>query len=81
MIVKGNIDADLVLHAMIQYDNYHQAVIVSGDGDFYCLIEYLSKAKKLFKIIVPNRKYSSLLRKFSSFIVNISLFRSKLEGK
>jgi len=26
---KGNIDTDLVLHAMIQYRNYHQAIIVS----------------------------------------------------
>ena len=39
--VKGNVDADLVLHAMIEYPNYKQAVVVSGDGDFYCLVEHL----------------------------------------
>lgn len=77
--IKGNVDAELVLHAMIEYPNYSKAVIVSGDGDFYCLIEYLVDKEKLEKIIVPNKKYSSLLRKFSSSIVNIGLFKNKLE--
>src|SRR3990167_8103550 len=34
--VKGNVDAELVLHAMIEYVNYEKAVIISGDGDFHC---------------------------------------------
>ncbi len=76
--VKGNVDAELVLHAMIEYPNYQIAVIVSGDGDFYCLIEYLVKQKKLLKIIVPNIHFSSLLRKFSYFIASIQLFKEKL---
>ena len=76
--VKGNVDAELVLHTMIEYPNYGKAVIVSGDGDFYCLIEYLVKQNKLRKIIVPNTHFSSLIRKFSNFIVNIQLFKEKL---
>ena len=77
--IKGNVDAELVLHAMIEYKNYDKAVVVSGDGDFHCLIEYLVKQNKLRKIIVPNARFSSLIRKFSSFIVNIQLFKKKLE--
>ena len=76
--VKGNVDAELVLHTMIEYENYDRAVIISGDGDFYCLVEYLVNKEKLCKIIVPNTRFSSLLRKFSDFIVNIQLFRGKL---
>ncbi len=76
---KGNVDADLVLHAMIQYANYEGAIIVTGDGDFHCLVEYLGGKEKLAKVIVPNLHYSSLLRKFSNFIVNIQFFRVKLE--
>ena len=79
--IKGNVDAELVLHAMIEYPNYEKAIIVSGDGDFHCLIEYLVKQNKLRKIIVPNARFSSLLKKFSDFIVNIQLFRKKLEKK
>ncbi len=63
--VKGNVDAELVLHAMIEYQNYQKAVIVSGDGDFHCLVKYLKNKGKLEKLIIPNRdKYSSLLREF-----------------
>ena len=67
--IKGNVDAELVLHSMIEYKNYSKAVIVSGDGDFHCLVEYLDKQKKLEKVIVPNRKkYSQLLSKFMKYI-------------
>lgn len=79
--VKGNVDAELVLHTMIEFNNYDKAIIVSGDGDFHCLVEYLAKKNRLFKLIVPNRRYSSLLRKFSRYIVNIDLFRGKLMKK
>lgn len=70
---KGNIDADLVLHAMIEYPHYDKAIIVSGDGDFYPLIEYLQKKSKLLKIITPNKKYSSLLLKFLPNIISMEL--------
>jgi len=76
---KGNVDAELVLHTMIELNSFDKAVIISGDGDFYCLVEYLESKKKLLKIIVPNHRYSSLLRKFSEkYIVNIALFKSKV---
>ena len=79
--IKGNVDAELVLHTMIRYPNYDKAIIVSGDGDFYCLIEYLEKKNKLLKVIAPNKKYSSLLRKFAKHIVVISLLKKKLMAK
>jgi len=80
--VKGNIDAELVLHAMIEYPNYEQAVIVTGDGDFHCLIEYLKKQNKLKKLIVPNRyEFSSLLRKFTLNMAFMNDLRGKLEYK
>lgn len=74
---KGNVDAELVLHAAtVEYPNYNKAVIVSGDGDFYCLHEYLEEKKKLFQIIIPNRhSESSLLRKFQKY--KVFLYREK----
>ena len=54
--VKGNVDAELVLHAMIEYANYDKALIVTGDGDFYCLVEYLLKKDKLLNLMIPNQK-------------------------
>lgn len=64
--VKGNVDAELVLHTMIQFKNFNQAIIVTGDGDFYCLVQYLLDNSKLYTVLVPNRfKYSALLKKFA----------------
>ncbi len=80
--VKGNIDAELVLHTMLEYSNFEKAVTVTGDGDFYCLIEYLKKQDRLEKLLIPNRyKYSSLLRKFISDASFVSDLRGKLEYK
>ena len=73
IVMKGNIDADLVLHTMIEFPHYDKAIIVSGDGDFYPLIEYLKKKNKLLKIITPNKKYSSLLLKFLPDIISMEL--------
>lgn len=83
---KGNCDAELVLHAMIEYPNYDQAILVSGDGDFHCLAEYLIKNKKLASFLVPNeKKYSALLKKLNTiddkYLVFISPLRSRLEYK
>lgn len=80
---KGNVDAELVLHAAaIEFSEYDRAVIVSGDGDFYCLYEFLEKNKKLFKIIIPNRKSeSSLLRQFQDYKVFLIRDRDKVERK
>ncbi|MBI4057948.1 NYN domain-containing protein, partial [Candidatus Microgenomates bacterium] len=74
---KGNVDAELVLHAAaIEYNNYDKAVIVSGDGDFYCLHEFLEQRAKLFKIIIPNRhSESSLLKGYQKY--KIFLYREK----
>ena len=80
--VKGNVDAELVLHTMIEYPNYDKATIVTGDGDFYCLVEHLQRQNKLLKLIVPDRSnYSSLLRKFISSIAFMNTLKEKLEYK
>lgn len=78
---KGNVDAELVLHsAAVEYANYDKAVIVSGDGDFYCLHEYLEKKGKLLRIIIPNSKSeSSLLRRFHRYKTFIEFEKDKLE--
>lgn len=79
-LVKGNVDAELVLHTMIEWPNYEKAVIVSGDGDFRCLIEYLVKKDKLEKLIIPNRrKYSSLLKEYIKSIQFMNSLQKKLE--
>ena len=78
--VKGNVDAELVLHTMIEWPNFDKAIIVSGDGDFHCLIEYLEQKKKILKLVAPTRKsFSSLLRKFGQYVVFVEDLKKKLK--
>lgn len=80
--VKGNCDAELVLQAMIDYLSYNKAIIVSGDGDFHCLIHYLWQKEKLEKVLIPNQKnYSALLKKFAEKLAFLNDLKNKLEYK
>jgi len=81
--LKGNCDAELVMHCVLEKDNFDKAMIISGDGDFHCLIEYLEGNSKLLKVGVPNKKkYSSLLRRFRHpYFWYIQDSRKKLEYK
>ncbi|MDB4978238.1 MAG: hypothetical protein JWM56_424 [Candidatus Peribacteria bacterium] len=81
--VKGNCDADLVLHTMIEYPHYDQAVIVSGDGDFHSLVKYLREKKKLKTLLIPDQKrYSALLKPAAAEkIAFVQPHRKKLEYK
>ncbi len=61
--VKGNIDAELVLQAMIDFERYDGALIVTGDGDFASLVSHLSNKNKLTGVLIPNqRQFSPLLK-------------------
>ncbi|MFC1780560.1 NYN domain-containing protein [Patescibacteria group bacterium] len=78
-IIKGNVDAELVLHSMIEYGNYDKAIIVTGDGDFHCLIDYLQEKNKLLKLFIPNKKsFSALLRKFYPSMVFLNALKRKV---
>ena len=77
---KGNVDAELILHTLIEYPNYDKALIITGDGDFYCLVEYLLKTDKLLKLMIPNKeRYSSLFRKMMPHIIFMNNLRRLLE--
>jgi len=79
--IKGNVDAELVLHAMLFLPEYDKAIIVSGDGDFHCLVEYLVSIDKLLRLMVPNKKFSGFLRKFNKYITRVDLLKKSLALK
>ncbi len=76
--VKGNIDADLVLWAMKEISNYDKAILVSGDGDFYSLVEYLESKKRLYKILTPSFQYSQLYNKYEEYIERLDQYKREL---
>jgi uncharacterized LabA/DUF88 family protein len=80
---KGNVDPELVLQAMIDLNNYEKAVIVTSDGDFSCLVEYLQSIGKLERLLAAS-KYgcSRYLRQAAGSKVDyMDNLRVKLEYK
>jgi len=82
---KGNIDADLVLQAMIDFyeNHFDKAVIATSDGDFYSLVDYFYQKNKLLAVLSPNREKCSILlqesaREKMKYMDNL---RQKLEYK
>lgn len=67
---KGNVDSDIVFSAMKKIaDNEHfdKILIVSGDGDYIKMVDYLIKKGKFKKMLFPNKKFaSSLYNKYGS---------------
>jgi uncharacterized LabA/DUF88 family protein len=60
---KGNVDAELVLQAMIDFNQYEKAVIVTSDGDFACLVKHLDEKETLERVLSPDREGCSALLK------------------
>lgn len=64
-IVKGNCDAELVLKAVSDFYTkaYDKCILISGDGDFGCLVEFLAQNSVLVGVLAPDEnKCSFLLR-------------------
>ena len=63
---KGNVDTDIVFEVMrnlIDNQNFNKVVLVSGDGDYIRLVDYLINKNKFEKILFPNRKFASSMYK------------------
>ncbi len=85
-VKKWNVDVDIVFEVMyrlLEENDFDKIVLVTGDGDYIKLVNYLIEKEKLEKILFPNTKYSSLYKKpiFRKLWVNLSLaeMRKKIE--
>jgi uncharacterized LabA/DUF88 family protein len=61
---KGNVDADIVFEMMrnlVENIEYNKMILVSGDGDYKKIVEYLISKDKFEKILFPNQKFASSL--------------------
>jgi len=81
---KGNCDAELVLRATRDtFENqFNQAVLVTGDGDFACLSLFLLEKQKLRAIVAPNnKKCSYFLRRIQAPLVFLNELQEVLAQK
>lgn len=61
---KANVDCDVVLHSILEIENYDQAIFITNDGDYFNTIQHLININKFKNVISPERKTcSKLLRR------------------
>ena len=81
---KGNVDGELILSIAKDFfeNKLESAVLVAGDGDYHCIVEFLKEKNISIKIVSPNRKYLSLLLKRTNVpIVILDEFIENLRQK
>ncbi len=81
--VKGNCDADLVLKVTRDFYEKHfgQAVLVSSDGDYAGLVQFLKEQHAFRTIVSPSNNCSFLLRKLNIPIVYLDTKRGILKKR
>jgi uncharacterized LabA/DUF88 family protein len=61
---KGNVDADIIFHAMkalYKQKNFDKIFLVSGDGDYKQLVDFLIEERRFGQILFPNKRFASSL--------------------
>lgn len=61
--VKGNCDAELVLKTVSDFytKSFTECILITGDGDFGCLVEFLENSKSINCILTPDENKCSIL--------------------
>ena len=85
-IKKGNVDTDIVFTIMkkvADQEKFEKVVLVSGDGDYFKMVDYLIEKNRFEKLLAPNRKNMSSLyklfdRKYYTALNDINV-RRKIE--
>ena len=61
---KGNVDSDIIfgiMRKLVENDPFDRVFIVSGDGDYKKLVDFLIKKEKFGKMLFPNDEFASSL--------------------
>ncbi|PIR87978.1 MAG: hypothetical protein COU10_01710 [Candidatus Harrisonbacteria bacterium CG10_big_fil_rev_8_21_14_0_10_45_28] len=63
---KGNVDSDIIFHVMkklYKREDFQKIVLVSGDGDYKMLVDFLIEEGRFLKILFPDGGFASSLYK------------------
>lgn len=63
---KGNVDSDIIfsiMQRMYRKEKFKNIVLVSGDGDYKMLVDFLIEEGRFEKILFPKQRYASSLYK------------------
>ncbi len=61
--IKGNCDAEIVLKNLTDYYSklFDSCILITGDGDFGCLVEFLKENDSIKCILAPDKNKCSIL--------------------
>lgn len=65
-VKKGNVDSDIIFYVMkkmYKKEEFDKVILVSGDGDYKLLVDFLIEERRFGRILFPNRKFASSLYK------------------
>ena len=82
--IKGNCDAELVLKTVSDFytKSFTSCVLITGDGDFGCLVEFLKDNHSIKTILSPDEnKCSILLRNKNIEIVFLNKLYHKFSDR
>ena len=85
-VFGANVDSDIIFDIMkriYKKEEFDKIILVSGDGDYKMLVDFLIEEEKFEKILFPNKQFASSLYKglkpeYFDYLVNI---KSKIERK
>ncbi|MFT7507368.1 MAG: uncharacterized LabA/DUF88 family protein [Acidimicrobiales bacterium] len=63
---KGNVDSDIIFSIMKRLylqEDFEKVVLVSGDGDYKQLVDFLIEQQRFGKVLFPKQRYASSLYK------------------
>lgn len=81
---KGNVDSDIIFSIMkrlYKNESFDKIILVSGDGDYKMLVDFLIDENRFEKILFPNGKFASSLYKQISHIYFDDLSKIELRSK
>lgn len=65
-VKKGNVDSDIIFQIMkklYRQEKFSKIILVSGDGDYKSLVDFLIRENRFEKILFPNKAGASSLYK------------------
>jgi len=80
-IKKGDVDSRLTFDLMKLEKEYDEAIVMTGDGDYFWVLEYLLERKKIWLFSFSRRTAKELKKLIGGRFANLESLRKNLELK
>lgn len=79
---KADVDSRMTFEMMLMKDSFNKAVVFTGDGDFYWVLEYFQQTKQQVKLMAHGHSTARELKKlFRHEFTDLTSLRWMLEEK